>query len=205
MALIECNECGAQISDKASVCPKCGNPLEPIAIEQANSFFKSKLFRDIFLLVKIVIILAIVSSLGLFIINKHANEIKTQEVLEKTQEVLENSQNFKMTKAGRDILKQELNDCTDSDISLIFDMNNQAAIDFCNLLNEESIKFYNTPLNGLGINSYEATYTNDSGNRVKDKFFVFFKDEKPIKIVKHDILKKMGEHELFLLIRHHFK
>jgi hypothetical protein len=27
MALIACNECGAQISDKAGSCPKCGNPL----------------------------------------------------------------------------------------------------------------------------------------------------------------------------------
>ena len=25
MALIKCPECGAEISDKATVCPKCGN------------------------------------------------------------------------------------------------------------------------------------------------------------------------------------
>jgi len=28
MALIECNECGTQVSDKASKCPKCGNPMK---------------------------------------------------------------------------------------------------------------------------------------------------------------------------------
>lgn len=28
MALIECSECKSQISDKASACPKCGNPMK---------------------------------------------------------------------------------------------------------------------------------------------------------------------------------
>jgi uncharacterized paraquat-inducible protein A len=27
MALINCPECNAQISDKAAVCPKCGHPM----------------------------------------------------------------------------------------------------------------------------------------------------------------------------------
>jgi len=30
MALIECSECGSEISSKASACPKCGNPLDPV-------------------------------------------------------------------------------------------------------------------------------------------------------------------------------
>ena len=29
MALIGCVECGAQVSDKASACPKCGHPIAP--------------------------------------------------------------------------------------------------------------------------------------------------------------------------------
>lgn len=28
MALIQCRECGGQISDKAPACPKCGCPAE---------------------------------------------------------------------------------------------------------------------------------------------------------------------------------
>ena len=28
MALIKCSECGADISEKASECPKCGCPLD---------------------------------------------------------------------------------------------------------------------------------------------------------------------------------
>jgi uncharacterized membrane protein YvbJ len=28
MALIKCSECGKEISDKASTCPNCGNPIK---------------------------------------------------------------------------------------------------------------------------------------------------------------------------------
>jgi hypothetical protein len=31
MALINCPECNESISDKAAVCPKCGNPMKPMA------------------------------------------------------------------------------------------------------------------------------------------------------------------------------
>lgn len=37
MALIDCSECGSQISDRASACPKCGNPLhEAVAAPRAS-------------------------------------------------------------------------------------------------------------------------------------------------------------------------
>ena len=29
MALIECPECGREVSDKALACPHCGNPIAP--------------------------------------------------------------------------------------------------------------------------------------------------------------------------------
>lgn len=28
MAIIKCSECGGQISNKASMCPHCGNPID---------------------------------------------------------------------------------------------------------------------------------------------------------------------------------
>ena len=33
MSLINCNECGKEISDKAKVCVNCGCPIEKIKIE----------------------------------------------------------------------------------------------------------------------------------------------------------------------------
>ena len=34
MALIKCNECGKEISDKAKTCPNCGCPIEEIKIKE---------------------------------------------------------------------------------------------------------------------------------------------------------------------------
>ncbi len=36
MALIKCNECGKEISDKASACPNCGCPIELEIKEESN-------------------------------------------------------------------------------------------------------------------------------------------------------------------------
>jgi len=33
MSLIKCSECGKEISDKASSCPSCGNPIHPQSVE----------------------------------------------------------------------------------------------------------------------------------------------------------------------------
>jgi len=47
MALIKCSECGKEISDRATTCPNCGNPLianptelNPVTIQQTRKKWK---------------------------------------------------------------------------------------------------------------------------------------------------------------------
>jgi len=49
MALVNCEECGSQVSDRAAACPKCGCPIgskaepeehEPVEIEQTGKNYK---------------------------------------------------------------------------------------------------------------------------------------------------------------------
>jgi hypothetical protein len=40
MSLIQCPECGTEISEKALTCPKCGNPVKPVLIEQTGKKWK---------------------------------------------------------------------------------------------------------------------------------------------------------------------
>lgn len=52
MAMIQCPECGKEISDQAQTCPHCGNPIHPIVIEKTSKNWKlAKLISWIVLLV----------------------------------------------------------------------------------------------------------------------------------------------------------
>lgn len=39
MALIKCNECGKSVSDKAKICPNCGNPINKTG--EVNIYFNN--------------------------------------------------------------------------------------------------------------------------------------------------------------------
>lgn len=41
MALIECPDCGRQVSDVAPACPGCGRPMHATVIEQTNKSIKA--------------------------------------------------------------------------------------------------------------------------------------------------------------------
>lgn len=57
MALIKCSECGSDVSEKASVCPKCGCPLE--ITKQSISDTKKKVVTIVSVIIAIVLILCI--------------------------------------------------------------------------------------------------------------------------------------------------
>lgn len=62
MALIMCSECGSDISDKASVCPKCGCPVDvskEIIIKHKRKIIK-KIAIGIMALIVVAIIVAII-------------------------------------------------------------------------------------------------------------------------------------------------
>lgn len=283
MALIECNECGAQVSDKASKCPQCGNPLKPNKLERAKTFFKSKLFIGIicsliglagiymgfmvelpvysiegdvyyhgfmddvanayvvvgentfwhllyiiiglifsciamkvfFPKLKKVYFIAFIAAAttftGLNIIeekNETENWLKYRQA---KQIAYMNSPDYEIKKlayekaeVGKGLLTQELKNCYSYDIRLL-DMPDSVITNYCNALNDLAIKTWNKPLNGLDLKVYQAKYTNDYGNRVTDRFYVFFKDEKPIKFAKESIIKEWSELDILFLMIHNFE
>jgi hypothetical protein len=66
MALIKCEECENDVSDKASVCPKCGAPisLSEVAVGRA-SFYQSKRNEESFPIL-FAQILIVAAALGIF-------------------------------------------------------------------------------------------------------------------------------------------
>ena len=304
MALIECNECGTQVSDKASKCPKCGNPMKPSSSERAKTFFKSKLFIGIicsliglagillaflcigirpeyeicdgltndfiydfdinrmslldwalgtdysklyvsetysvgqhWLLVIIGIIFLCIAmkmffpelnkwilvgltlvTISFTVLNIRSKSLPVETKLKNLQARVEtyiNSPEYqadllelekekarkKKVDAGKELLAQELKGCYSTDVRLL-DMPDSLITGYCNELNKLSIKTWNTPLNGLDLKVYQANYENEYGNRTTDRFYVFFKDEKPIKYAKEDFIREGSELKmLFLMLR----
>ncbi|MBQ2838697.1 MAG: zinc ribbon domain-containing protein [Muribaculaceae bacterium] len=304
MALIECNECGTQVSDKASKCPKCGNPMKPSSSERAKTFFKSKLFIGIicsliglagillaflcigfrpeyeicdgltndfiydfdinrmslldwalgtdysklyvsetysvgqhWLLVIIGIIFLCIAmkmffselnkwilvgltlvTISFTVLNIRSKSLPVETKLKNIQARVEtyiNSPEYqadllelekekarkKKVDAGKELLTQELKGCYSNDVSLI-GMPDSIITGYCNELNKLSIKTWNIPLNGLDLKVYQANYENEYGNRTIDRFYVFFKEDKPIKYAKEDFIREGSELKmLFLMLR----
>ena len=69
MALIECPECGKEISDKAEACPHCGNPLrakpDVVAGRQVQTVERTaKLFKANMVLAVLTMMVAMVWIVG---------------------------------------------------------------------------------------------------------------------------------------------
>lgn len=286
MALIECNECGTQVSDKASKCPKCGNPMK--AGKEKTKKIINKIIGVVCLLAAIPILIIIYinpRSIGLFYAYIHGENydryytitdysdayvegyvemvplvlliigaivllliakikllprikslyftlvtafiliiscfipyyiVKTEDERElmryKSQQMLAMSaSDFEQkeaeaprVEAGKELLTRELKGCYSNDIRLL-DMPDSLITGYCNELNKLSIKTWNTPLNGLDLKVYQAIYENEYGNRTTDRFYVFFKDDKPIKYAKENIIREWSELEMLFLMKHNFE
>ncbi len=284
MALIECNECGTQVSDKASKCPKCGNPMKAgkektkkiinkiigvvcllaaIAIliiiyideielirthihgvnydryytitDYSDAYVKGyvKMVPLVLLIIGAIVLLLIakikllprIKSLYFTLVtafiliiscfiqyDKEKTEDERMLMRYKSQQMLAMSaSDFEQkeaevpkVEAGKELLAQELKGCYSSNIRLL-DMPDSLITGYCNELNKLSIKTWNTPLNGLDLKVYQAIYENEYGNRTTDRFYVFFKEDKPIKYAKEDFIREGSELKMLFLMKHNFE
>lgn len=84
MALIKCTECGKEISDKASVCPNCGCPVEQMSkpeISNATSVKQTKNKKLNKILDKMLIVtfsLLAVALIILFFVNSISKKAKNE-------------------------------------------------------------------------------------------------------------------------------
>lgn len=78
MALINCKECGAEVSDKASSCPKCGYPINEDLV-QRTSFKKNRKIRNVAISILLAIIVIMV---GIIMIAESGNDTGTSGAIE---------------------------------------------------------------------------------------------------------------------------
>ncbi|MDE7431912.1 MAG: hydrogenase maturation nickel metallochaperone HypA [Lachnospiraceae bacterium] len=72
MALIQCSECGNEISDKAEACPYCGNPDVKVQVkEDVLQQKKRKKVNNKFIIAGSIVIIAIISILSLVLLKQN--------------------------------------------------------------------------------------------------------------------------------------
>ena len=74
MALIKCSECGADISDKAEVCPKCGCPLE--VTKQVLVEAKEQKKKDLLRIGKYILLAVAFAALLMFVIKFYLSRVQ---------------------------------------------------------------------------------------------------------------------------------
>ena len=71
MALVKCSECGADVSEKASICPKCGCPLD--ITKQVIFETQKKKSKRIIIVVASILAVLILVVVGMFVVNYYNN------------------------------------------------------------------------------------------------------------------------------------
>ncbi len=81
MALIKCPECDKEISDKATCCPNCGNPL----IIDNNEKIQQKNHKKLIVLISLLVVVAILS-IVMIIMGVFSNEEKPDAISQKMKD-----------------------------------------------------------------------------------------------------------------------
>lgn len=71
MALVKCSECGADVSEKASICPKCGCPLD--ITKQVIFETQKKKNRKIITIVTCILVVLVLSVVCVFTVKYYNN------------------------------------------------------------------------------------------------------------------------------------
>ena len=73
MALIKCNECGHEVSDKASMCPNCGCPIESLGAAQEDVMYEEPKKTKGWIWALIVVLLCLIGGGGYYAYTKLFN------------------------------------------------------------------------------------------------------------------------------------
>lgn len=108
MALINCSECGREISDQIKACPHCGYP-----VKRRGSMMKGKVGRKIIIFVGILLLLAIIAIIAALYLNNPANKFVSclnENDIERAVEIYNNDlkDDSKDVKNANNKLKQNI-------------------------------------------------------------------------------------------------
>lgn len=91
MALIKCSECNKEISDKAKVCPGCGNPIKKVKIKKEK---KPKDIKKIKKIIKIISLILLILAILIIVGANIYNSIREKNVQKNCEIFTDNLQTY---------------------------------------------------------------------------------------------------------------
>ena len=81
MALIKCTECGHEVSDKASMCPNCGCPIESLGAAQEEVIYEEPKKKKGWIWALIVALLCLVLGGGYYAYTKFFKSVSEKDAI----------------------------------------------------------------------------------------------------------------------------
>lgn len=95
MALIKCKECGHEVSDKASMCPNCGCPIESLGAAQEEVIYEEPKKKKGLIWALIVALLCLIGGGGYYAYSKFDDvESDKDAIVELTPEFIKNIEKY---------------------------------------------------------------------------------------------------------------
>lgn len=88
MALIKCKECGHEVSDKASMCPNCGCPIESLGAAQEDVMYEEPKKKKGWIWALIVALLCLVLGGGYYAYTHLVNKNNAEDIVELTPDFI---------------------------------------------------------------------------------------------------------------------
>lgn len=88
MALIKCNECGHEVSDRASMCPNCGCPIESLGAAQEEVIYEEPKKKKGWIWALIVALLCLIGGGGYYAYTHLVNKNNAEDIVELTPDFI---------------------------------------------------------------------------------------------------------------------
>ena len=88
MALIKCNECGHEVSDRASMCPNCGCPIESLGATQEELMDEEPKKKKGWIWALVVALLCLIGGGGYFAYTHLVNKNNAEDIVELTPDFI---------------------------------------------------------------------------------------------------------------------
>ncbi len=95
MALINCPECGHEVSDTAATCPHCGCAISQQQTEEKTKKKKSISKKKLIIIISSIIVALIIVAVGALLIKQHADNVEKERIQKESQKKQEREESYK--------------------------------------------------------------------------------------------------------------